>query len=292
MSGGGQQIETEARDEVGRLKIRGDVLGRFSQVNLAQWRPQMQAEASRILQALPTDRTVDLFREFALPWGLSVAILATDADPADREKLGTLSTRVFAATGVEDSALRADAAQATAALDCIFRHIPLGEPTFVAVSQTMARLLASCWHALVTHPTEYAKLRARPELMPAGVEEMLRYSGIVRRIYRRAKAAVELGGVSIADGDLMALMLATANRDPAQFTEADRLDVTRPVASHFALGYGRNSCIGGNPVRMAIAVATTALVSTFAAVESVGSVEWRTGSGFHFPIGVEVTLIS
>jgi len=281
------------RDEVGRLKLRSDVLARFSQAQLAEWRPQMEAEAVRILRALPSGNPVDLFREFALPWGLTIAMLATGAHPADREKLGALSTRVFAATGAaEDSPLRADAASATAELEGLFRNIPLGEPTFVALSQTTARLLGSCWFALAGHPSEFAKLRARLDLMPAGVEEMLRYSGIVRRIYRRATADVDIGGVTIPSGELAALMLASANRDPAQFRDPDRLDVTRPLTSHFSLGYGRNSCMGGNPVRIAMAVATGALVSTFSAMELTAEPEWRTGSGFSFPTSVEVTLLA
>jgi cytochrome P450 len=295
VGGGAREIEAESRDEVGRLKMRSDVLARFSPANLAEWRALMQSDAVRIMHSLPTDRPVDLFREFTLPWGLTVAILATGSNPADREKLGALSTRVFAATGAsDDSPLRPDAAQATAELEGIFQNgsIPLGEPTFVALSQTMARLIASCWHALASHREAFAKLRTQPELMPAGVEEMLRYSGIVRRVYRRSTAPVELGGVSIPQGDLTALMLATANRDPAQFSDPDRLDVTRPVPSHFSLGYGRNSCVGGNPVRMALAVATTVLVTTFTGANLTGEVEWRSGSGFLFPATVDVTLIS
>jgi hypothetical protein len=156
----------------------------------------------------------------------------------------------------------------------------------------MASLLTSCWHALASHPEAYARLRAQPELMPAGVEEMLRYAGIVRRVYRRSRAAVELGGVVIPQGDLVALMLATANCDPAQFPDPDRLDVTRPVPSHFSLGYGRNSCVGGNPVRMALAVATNVLVTTFRAAKLARQPEWTAGSGFLFPKSLDVTLIS
>jgi cytochrome P450 len=294
VGGGEREIEAESRDEAGRLKLRSDVLARFSQVRLTEWRPLMEREAIGILKALPAGRPVDLFGEFALPWGLTVAILATGADPADRDKLGALSTRVFAATGApDDSPVKADAAEATAELAGIFEHgpVPMGEPTFVALSQTMARLLASCWFALAGHPREYTRLRAAPELMPAAVEEMLRYAGIVRRVYRRSTAALELGGATIPHGDLVALMLARANRDPAQFSDPDNLDFTRAVPSHFSLGYGRNSCVGGNPVRIAVAVATAALVSTFASAELTGGCEWRTGSGFLFPAAVDVTLL-
>jgi hypothetical protein len=291
VGGGERAIEAESRDETGRLKLRGEVLARFSQPTLAEWRPAMEAEALGILRALPTDRTVDLLREFALPWGLTLAMMATGSAPADRGKLSGLSTRVFAATGThDDTVVKSDAAAATAELEGIFAHLPMGEPTFVALSQTTARMLASCWHALASHPQEYAQLRARPDLIPAGVEEMLRYAGIVRRVYRRATADVELGGAVIPKGQLVALMLASANRDPLQFADPTRLDVARPVPSHFSLGYGRNSCVGGNPVRLAIAVATGALISTFAGMELTGECNWCAGSGFLFPSGVDVTL--
>lgn len=295
VGGGNREIDAESRDEAGRLKLRTEVLARFSQAHLAEWRPRMEREAVRILGELPVGRTVDLFREFALPWGLTLAMLATGADPADREKLGALSTRVFAATGAaDDSAVKADAAAATAELEDVFQHgrVLMGEPTFVALSQTMPRLLASCWFALVSHPQEYATLRARQELMPAAVEELLRYSGIVPRVDRRSTAAVELGGAAIPQGALVALMLASANRDPAQFPDPDKLDVTRAISSHVSLGNGRNSCVGGNPIRMAVSVATAALVSTFAAAELTGEGEWQTGPGFCFPASVDVTLLS
>ena len=166
----------------------------------------------------------------------------------------------------------------------------MGEPAFVALSQTLPRLLANAWLALVRHPDEYARLRAHPDLMPGAIEELLRYAGIVRRVFRRATANVDLGGVRIAEGDLAVLMLASANRDPEQFPDPDRLLLARPVTSHVALGTGRNSCVGAMLIRMAASVATGALAAKFAEAtfSSVGG--WRTGSGFCFPASVYVTL--
>lgn len=54
VGGGDREIEAESRDEAGRLKLRSEVLARFSQARLAEWRPRMEAEAVRILKALPT----------------------------------------------------------------------------------------------------------------------------------------------------------------------------------------------------------------------------------------------
>ena len=136
--------------------------------------------------------------------------------------LADLGGRVFAATGEsEDAGVRENAAAATAELERIFEAgpLPMAEPTFVALSQALPHLLASAWLALVRHPDEFARLRACPDLVAGAIEELLRYAGIVRRVFRRATANVDLGGVSIAQGDLVVLMLASANRDPEQFPD-------------------------------------------------------------------------
>jgi hypothetical protein len=291
---GKREIQPESRDDSGRLKQRADMLEALSSSRLETWRPHLDSLTLSALDRLPTDRPVDLFGEFTLPWGLALAMLVTGADPADGPRLAGLGNRVFAATGAgEDATLRADAAAATAELERIFESgpIPMGEPTFVALSQTLPRLLANAWLALVRNPGEYAQLRARPELLAGAIEELLRYAGIVRRVFRRATANVDLGGIRIAEGELAVLMLASANRDPDQFPDPDRLDLTRPVTNHVALGTGRNSCVGGMLIRMAASVATGALAARFVKAEFCHVGEWRTGSGFCFPASVYVTLL-
>jgi len=290
---GKRKIQPDTRDDAGRLKDRAAMLEALSASRLEAWRPRFEALTHSALQRLPADRSVDLLSEFALPLGLDLAILVTGADPADSRRLSNLGSRVFAATGEDhDPALRADAAAATAELERTLEAspIPMGEPTFVALSQTMPRLLANAWLALVRHPAEFALLRTHPELMPGAIEELLRYAGIVRRVFRRATSNVDLGGVRIAGGELAVLMLASANRDPNQFPDPDRLLLARPAAGHVSLGTGRNSCVGAMLIRLAASVATTALAAEFAEAtfHSVGG--WRTGSGFCFPASVYVTL--
>jgi cytochrome P450 len=221
-------------------------------------------------------------------------MLATGADPAERDRLGALSTRVFAATGADDaSAERADAVHATRELERTLDGgpIPMAEPTFVALSQTMARLLANALLALVGNPGEYSRLRAQPSLLPNAVEELLRFSGIVRRVFRRAAADAEIGGITIREGELATLMLASANRDPLQFPNPNSLQLDRAIPTQVSLGFGRNACIGAIPVRMGISAAVGVLVNTFPAIELRGVGEWRAGSGFWFPASVDVTLL-
>jgi cytochrome P450 len=285
--------QAKTRDEIGRLRLRGDVLEALSAARLSEWQAQLEQPTRSAIHALATDRPVDLLGEFTKPWCLTLAMLVTGADPDDRERLSELGNAVFAGTGEpEGSILKLDAARATAELERIFHRlaVPMGEPTFIAVSQTLARLLSNAWLALVEHPAEYARLRAQPDLMPGAIEELLRYAGIVRRVFRWATEDVDLGGVLIAKGDRALLMLASANRDPEQFPQANRLDISRPIAAHVSLGMGRNSCVGAMLIRMAAAVATRAFVERFAGAEVAGPVEWRVGSGFCFPVAVRVWL--
>jgi cytochrome P450 len=205
-----------------------------------------------------------------------------------------LSTGVFAATGApEDSPLRPPAAAATAELDRLLQQgaMPMGEPTFVAISQTTPRLLANIWVALLEHPGEAERLRNEPGLWPGAVEELLRYGAIVRRIWRQARSPVRYEGADIAEGQRVQLMLASANRDPEQFPDPDRLDVARRVPVQMALGTGRNSCAGGALVRTAVEVATRALLSRFPGLRSCGEPPYCTGTGYEFPAAVPVALV-
>jgi cytochrome P450 len=291
--GGKREIQPDTRDEAGRLLQRAAMLEALATSYLETWRPRLEEETQAAMLRLATGRPVDLLSEFTLPWGLTLAVLVTGADPSAASRLADLGRRVFAATGEgADAALRSDAAAATAELERIFESGPIsmGEPAFVAMSQTLPRLLASAWLALVRHPLEFARLRAHPELLPGAVDELLRYAGIVRRVFRRATAEVDLGGVRIAEGELVMLMLASANRDPEQFPDPNRLDVGRISSSHVSLGTGRNSCVGGALIRMAASIATRTLTTRFAGVQFTRVGEWRQGSGFCFPGSVYVIL--
>ena len=285
--------QSKTRDHAGRLRLRADVQEALCPSRVAEWRAQMEALSTAAVENLPTDRPVDLLAEFAQPQCLDLALLVVGADPRDRARLAGLGGRVFAATGEpDDSPLRSSSAAATAELERIFEGgpIPMGEPTFVALSQTLPRLLASAWIALVQHPYEWTQLRARPDLLPGAVEELLRYASIVRRVWRQAVTDLELAGLPISAGERVMLMLASANRDPAQFPEPDRLDVTRQVTGQVALGTGRNSCVGAVLVRLGMTVATGALLRNIHAIELSSTPEWRAGSGYCFPTCLPVRL--
>ena len=101
---------------------------------------------------------------------------------------------------------------------------------------------------------------------------------------------MSIGRASVAPGDRVILMLSAANHDPAQFPEPGRLGVRRDAAGHLAFGRGAHSCPGAPLIRMAVAVATDALLSMTSAVEPVGEVEWIGGFAIRAPASLPVVL--
>src|SRR5690606_37170781 len=124
--------------------------------------------------------------------------------------------------------------------------------------------IVSGTHALLRHPDQLTLLRAEPERMPAAVEELLRYDGPVQvAIPAVAAAPIEVGGVTIPAGDVVLPALLAANRDPARFDEADRLDLTRPASSHLAFGHGLHHCLGPPLARLECRIALGTLLARF-----------------------------
>jgi len=110
--------------------------------------------------------------------------------------------------------------------------------------------------SLLSHPSELARLRERPELVQRAVDECLRYESPAQFIPRVASEDISLGEKLIRKNAGAFLILGSANRDPAQFSEPDKLDITREQNHHLAFGRGRHSCIGAPLVRLEIEIGT------------------------------------
>src|ERR687894_660455 len=137
---------------------------------------------------------------------------------------------------------------------------------FLAGHVTTVNLIGNGVVALLTHPEELAKFKANPELLAKGViEETLRYWGPVDFIGRRtAKQDVEVGGTVITKGEQATVNLASANRDPERFANADVFDISRPDANrHVAFGKGIHVCLGAPLARVEGQVAFATLFRRF-----------------------------
>jgi cytochrome P450 len=131
----------------------------------------------------------------------------------------------------------------------------------IAGHETTVSLIANSVLALLTHPDELERLRRDPALVPAAVEELLRYdSPVERTITRWAATDVELGGHSIKRGDYVIAVLGSANRDETRFPNADTLDLDRADVRHVGFGRGRHFCLGAPLARIEAEIALTTLL--------------------------------
>ncbi len=125
----------------------------------------------------------------------------------------------------------------------------------LAGNETTTNLIGNGTLALMRNPDQLAILRREPAILPRAVEEMLRYDPPVQSTGRFTKSAVELGGVELPAGALAVMVLAAANRDPKQFPDPERFDVTRDPNDHLAFGEGIHFCIGAPLARLEARVA-------------------------------------
>lgn len=116
--------------------------------------------------------------------------------------------------------------------------------------ETSTNMISHGIHELLRHPGEAKRLRQDPALDEDAVEEILRYQAPIQINNRRALEDTELSGVPIAAGTIVHLMIAGANRDPAQFPEPDRFDVGRRPNRHLSFGLGIHICAGNSLARM------------------------------------------
>ncbi|AKJ03657.1 cytochrome P450 PksS [Archangium gephyra] len=115
---------------------------------------------------------------------------------------------------------------------------------------------------LLTHPDQLQKLRADMGLMKSAVEEMLRYTSAVPSITRVAGEDFEWHGKQLRKGQLVFLMMASANRDPSAFPEPDRFDITRDSTQqkHASFGFGAHHCMGAGLSRRELEIGLTLLL--------------------------------
>jgi cytochrome P450 len=130
----------------------------------------------------------------------------------------------------------------------------------VAGQETTANLINNAVICFLENPDQAALLRARPELLPSGIEEVLRYRSPFQWIMRTPGALIEMHGQTLRPGELVLAMVGSANRDPAVFADADRFDITRDPNPHLAFGHGIHFCMGAPLSRLEARIALTDLL--------------------------------
>jgi cytochrome P450 len=142
--------------------------------------------------------------------------------------------------------------------------VSLAAGLLAAGHETTVTQIPNFVYVLLTNPESLAQLRDHPELVPAAVEELLRFVplGAGAGFPRYALEDIEVGGVLVRAGEPVLAALGSANRDGEVFDEPDRLDFTRaPAASHIGFGHGIHHCLGAQLARMELQVALGSLVA-------------------------------
>jgi cytochrome P450 len=141
---------------------------------------------------------------------------------------------------------------------------------FFAGFLTTTNLIGNGLVALFDHPDEQARLWEHPELAASAVEEIVRFDSPIQFVHRNVLGDLELEGQHLSAGDVVMVLLAAANRDPARFADPDRFDIGRPDNLHLAFAWGLHFCLGARLARMEGQLVLAGLVERFARVEPAG----------------------
>ncbi|HEX4904723.1 MAG TPA: cytochrome P450 [Acidimicrobiales bacterium] len=114
----------------------------------------------------------------------------------------------------------------------------------VAGNETTTNLIANQALALGRNRDERARILAEPALVPAAVEEVMRFDSPVQATLRVPTTDVQVAGQQVAKGEMVFVLLAAANRDPAKFTDPERFDVGRSPNPQLGFGHGIHFCLG------------------------------------------------
>jgi cytochrome P450 len=121
---------------------------------------------------------------------------------------------------------------------------------FAAGHETTVNLIGNGLLALYRNRDQLAKLKSDPSLIPGAIEELLRYDSSVQLSGRVALEDADIAGHAVPKGTLAVTLIGGANRDPAQFDDPERLDVTRQNIKPLSFGGGIHHCLGSQLARM------------------------------------------
>ncbi len=271
------RVEALTRQHLDRLASRGemdlladfaypltvDVICELLGVPLegrAAFPPWARALAARVdVQAV---RTPDIERRGSVAaTEISECLDGLVTDPRQRVPGGLIDALVAAEE--EGDRLTHDEVISTCALLLIAGH------------ETTANLIGNGVVTLLANPDQLRELEAGNIPMASAVEELLRHDGPVQFTQRVALADLDVGGNTIAAGEVIALLVAAANRDPAVFDDPDGLDLSRSPNPHLAFGFGTHACLGAALARLEASVVLTELIDRWPDLRLAGRPKWR-----------------
>lgn len=272
-------------------RLRKLINGAFTPGRVERLRPRVQQIADDLLSVIAPRGEADLIAEFATPlpvaviceligipaidhgkfreWltdlaGITVTAETDAARRAQREVADYLGRRIEQKRTEPGDDLLSALLDARADDGSTLSGSELISMLYLLVTaghETTANLIGSGLHALLSHPGQMDLLAAQPGLLPAAVEEFLRYESPFNVASARFTVeATQIGGVAIPAGQAVLPAIGSANRDPDQFPDPDRLDIRRQCGGNMVFGHGIHYCAGAALARMEGEVAFGALL--------------------------------
>ena len=276
-------------DEPDHRRLRGLVSRAFTPRYMEGLRPRVQEIADELLDQVQDRGRVDVVEDYAYPLPINVISEMLGVPREDRAQVRAWSAALASGLGKRDDGLEAHMrafGEYAARLVAEKRRHPAGDLVSMLVAieeegdrlserellsmitllifaghETTSNLIATGTLMLLDHPDQLARLVAEPGLVPAAVEELLRFNGPATTTGPRfAREDVELAGQQIRKGDLLVVALVSANHDETRFTEPDELDIARTLGRHVAFGHGIHVCLGAPLARVEADVAFSTLL--------------------------------
>lgn len=275
-------------------RARALVSRAFGASVLTRLEPMLRATAGQLVSALVDQRTVDFFPALALPLPAAAIghLLGLDASLYPRFKRWSDDLAAVSATAESDHEGQERIRSTIQEMEHYLREVVAerrrepredlvsgllqarveGETLtdaelmsflfllLVAGFETTVNLLGNAVVLLADHPELLARLRAEPALVPAFIEEVLRYESPAKSTFRLTLEEVELGGVKLPRHSVLLLLLGAASRDEAYVPDAERFLLERPERGHLPFGHGAHFCLGAALARLEARVALEALL--------------------------------
>jgi cytochrome P450 len=284
-------------DPPDHTRLRGLVVKAFTARRVEDMRPRIQAIVDRVLDRMEAALHLDLIADFAFPLPVIVICDMLGIPPEDHAILfASARTGGRLLDPVPLSRAEIDEANArTMEVEAYFRDLferrrraPGDDLTsqlvqaeqegsklsneeltaniillFGAGHETTVNLIGNGLLALYRNPDQLRLLRNDPSLIANAIEEFLRFDSSVQLTGRTALTAVTVGGVDVAEGNTVLCLLGAANRDPAVYSDPDRLDITRRNIRPLSFGGGIHFCLGAQLARIEGEIAIATLLRRF-----------------------------
>ncbi|MCB1028725.1 MAG: cytochrome P450 [Microthrixaceae bacterium] len=249
--------------------------GRGEMEVIDQLASQLPCRLTARLLGFPEDRWRDIKE-----W--SEALMRIDAADRDQGVAGDLLNAIMAFNAVLQDVARKRRIEPADDLMSVWANADVDGFTYDDVrlyhevglfiaggAETTRTAIAHGLRAFCDHPDQWDLLAERPELIPAAVEEVVRWVTPLNNFFRNVAHDTTLGGAEMSAGERLILLYPAANRDPAVFDEPGRFDVTRSPNPHLGFGQGTHFCLGANLARYELQILFEELTRRITGLEPV-----------------------